>query len=189
MEATVTMLHGNNPLPQLTNLDTYHGSTWNLAAPGEDQKRAYWVQLFRDHFPTLIDQSKREAAAASRNLDEHNQKCSLATIKFTEYLDSIETLVQSLDHFGVLDICYARERILIDTEIPDPYRLAKHEQTLTALQLLPDLLKEHDQLDEDTLTLGNHQRRFRRQYLRHGCHQNLVNVCRRLLRLFPRHKS
>ncbi|QQE12108.1 DUF89 family protein [Planctomycetota bacterium] len=152
MEATYEMLHGDTVFPLLTQLDGYQGSTWNLAKDGEEEKCAYWIQLFRDHFPSLIEQSKREAADAKRNKAAHEKKCDQATAAFMTYLDELEASMAGKNYHGVLDICYAREQVLKNFEIPDPYRLAKHEQTQSALETLPSLLKEHDQLDEETLT-------------------------------------
>ncbi|WP_432797018.1 ARMT1-like domain-containing protein [Poriferisphaera sp. WC338] len=147
----IEALHGDRALHVLRDVSAYKPSTWNIADEVETEKRAYWIGLFREHFPSLIAQSMREAEHAGRDLAEHRAACDAAEAKFEVYLQELEAGVVEKDHYGVLDICFVRERVLRECGLPDPYRLAKHEQNEHALEVLPEVLKEHDSLDEVAL--------------------------------------
>ena len=149
MEVVENTLHGQSTFPLLGDLGNYQGSTWNLAQDGEEEKRGYWIDLFRDHFPSLKEQSLREAAEAGRKMKEHEGKLEKAEGEFMQYLEELREKVGGMDYYGVLDICLQREQVLRDCGVPDPYRLAKKEQTASALEVLPALLEELDSLDEE----------------------------------------
>lgn len=132
-------------LPLLADPASYTACRWNLA--DEPEKRAYWLGLFREHFPTLLDEALREAADRDVDLSDARRRADQARTEFFTYLDDLASTGHQREHFDILDICYERERVLRRTEFDDPYRLAKARENEAALKLLPALLKELDALE------------------------------------------
>lgn len=127
--------------PLLADAAGYKACPWDLSA---DPKRyAYWLDLFRGHFPKLLREARREAADRGAECDE--------AIAFTErsfftYLDSLESAPDPKPSLTILDICRAREHALRAAGIDDPYRLAKQTENDQALPRLPGVLAALDSL-------------------------------------------
>ena len=129
-------------LPQLAEPRVYRPCLWNLSE--HPQKRAYWLDLFRDHFPSLLQHAREEAA--DRGAPE--PACEEATRRLEAWLEQAERDPSAVPPRGldILAICDAREAILRQAGIADPYRLAKQEETAQCEALLPELLAELDAL-------------------------------------------
>ena len=142
----VTEATDRTALPLMADPAHYRACLWDLHEPGE--RRDYWVDLFRRHFPTLLDEAKREAADRGEDAGEVAERCHGAEREFLAYLDRCEADPDSLDRFDVLTLCWERERVLRRHGFADPYRLAKAEQNAAMLPLLPRVLTELDAMPD-----------------------------------------
>ena len=130
--------------PLLAEPQTYVASTLNLCE--DETGRAYWLKLFRDHYVDLLERSLVDAL--DRGVDEQEAKTQVAQARasFTAYLNHIEAEPAAYGRLTILSLCEARERCLRSAGIPDPYRLAKHQENEVGLALLPQVLEEIDAL-------------------------------------------
>ncbi len=134
--------------PLIADPQRYVASTWNLRH--EPALRAYWVALFRRHFPTLA----REAVLEAGGGDAIEAKVDAATREFFAYLDAAADNADDRDELTILEICKVREEVLRRQGIADPYRIAKQRENDKALAVLPRLLQELDQLDRTERTIA-----------------------------------
>lgn len=130
-------------LPLLADPDHYDPSTWNLRQ--RDDLRAYWVDLFRTHFPSLA----REAIAEAGGGPDIRAKMDEATRQFNAFLDAAAENRDDRPVLTILEICKVREEVLRGQNVDDPYRLAKERENASALAVLPGVLKELDSLPHD----------------------------------------
>ncbi|MCC6680913.1 MAG: DUF89 family protein [Phycisphaeraceae bacterium] len=130
--------------PLLADASTYEPCQWDLLA--EPEKRAYWIDLFRGHFPKLLAEAMRDAEAAGLDLADAQQRADAARGQFERHLDEITHQPDSHSPLNILTICLERERVLRRTGFDDPYRLAKQVENESALKLLPRVLAELDRM-------------------------------------------
>lgn len=135
------------PLGLLANSDEYVACGVDLGS--DAGRRAYWLELFRDHFPRLMQEAVREAA--SRHEDELavRDRCATATGVFLAYLDEVDEDPTRYGRLDILAICERRERVLRRFGFEDAYRLAKAKENDAAMALLPGVLAELDALSPD----------------------------------------
>jgi len=127
--------------PLLADSANYVACQWDLTHDAE--RRKYWLGVFRNHFPTMMAEAKREAEQRGANQDA---ALAEAQHRFDTYLD---TLTQHPNAFGRLDViafCWKREEVLRELGIPDPYRVLKQRENDQAIKMLPALLAELDAL-------------------------------------------
>jgi len=132
--------------PLLANPERYQACTVNLLQ--SEPRRAYWINLFREHLPSLL--SAYQAEAEDRGQDAEAVERSAADVqeRFFAWLSIIEADPSAFGPLDILKICDARERALRAVGIDDAYRLAKQTDTDHALPLLPTLLEELDAMPE-----------------------------------------
>ncbi len=163
-------------LPLLAAPESYHACPWNLTT--DHDKCAYWLALFRRHFPSLLDEAVREAKQTGESEASAQKRAQQAKVTFETYLDEAATnpeaaAAQDADgRLDILTVCHARERALREAHFSDPYRLAKARENETALRLLPRVLAELDATPMEELPSGCHQRHLRGQHLRPRRHAN-----------------
>ncbi len=131
-------------LPLLAEPSRYVACHWDLRA--HPAKRAYWLQLFRTHFPALLAEARSEAASRGQDDALTQQQCANAANLFGDYLDAIERDPLNAGRLDIMAICLQREAALRAAGIADPYALAKRNQNEVALAVLPRLLTEIDAL-------------------------------------------
>lgn len=127
--------------PLLADPATYVACQWDLTY--DPERRAYWIGVFRDHFPTLIAEARREAA--DRGVDQ-DAALEQAQLRFDEHLDIVTRAPGAFGRLDVMAFCWKRETVLHELAIPDPYRLVKQLENASALALIPALLAELDAL-------------------------------------------
>lgn len=132
--------------PLLADPRAYRACTVDLLKRGE--QRDYWINLFRSHFPTLLDAYRAEADDRGEDAELIDQRAADAHERFFAWLDQVERDPGMYGHLDILSICDARERVLRAVGIDDAYRLAKRTDTAHALPLLPGLLEELDAMPE-----------------------------------------
>ncbi|WP_428389724.1 ARMT1-like domain-containing protein [Mucisphaera sp.] len=120
----------------------YQAATVDLKT--NEAQRAYWLGLFRDHFPMLLAEARREQLDAGDVPECFQPAMQRAERDFMGYLDKAETQPEAFERLDILEICWARERVLRAVGIADPYRLAKAEQNEAALKHLPGWLADLD---------------------------------------------
>ena len=136
------------PFPLLADPSAYQPCLWDLRV--RDERRGYWLGLFRRHFPTLLDAYRREAEDRGEAVEVIESSARRALAEFDGYLDGLDSAEPGPDEppLNILTICTRREQILRGAGIADPYRLAKRRDTEHALALLPSLLAELDAMPE-----------------------------------------
>lgn len=132
--------------PRLADPDGYRPCEWDLIENPE--RCAYWLDLFRRHFPTLLEAYRKEADDRGEDAEQVERAIGEALDRFNSYLDILGQDPAAFGPLDILKICYARERALRAAGIDDAYRLAKHTDTEHALALLPELLEQLDAMPE-----------------------------------------
>lgn len=133
--------------PLLADPANYTACQWDLTA--DPQRRAYWIGVFRDHFPTLVAEARREAAG--RGVDQ-DAALDEAQRRFDEHLDIVTHDPGAFGRLDVMAFCWQRETVLRELGIAAPYRLVKQRENASALALLPALLAELDALPSSERT-------------------------------------
>ncbi len=138
---------GDQVFPLLADPAGYVACELDLAT--HQTMRAYWLGLFGDHFPTLIEDAVKEAGL--RGLDALDTRCRLeqAGTLYKTYLDQLAVDPGCFGRFDIMTLCMERERLLRQAGIDDPYLLVKRRENEASLPLLPLLLKELDALSEN----------------------------------------
>ncbi len=130
--------------PLLAEPITYVACLWDLAK--DDDRRVYWLKLFRDHFEGLLDLAMADALDRGVARDRAEEQIANARAGFGAFLKHVEAEPQVFGPLTILLMCEARERTLRRAGIPDPYRLAKQQENETAFALLPTVFSEIDAL-------------------------------------------
>lgn len=133
-------------LPLLADPEGYTACQWNLTQNAD--LRAYWLNLFREHFPHLVDEALDEAKTRHEDIDDVYRRTQDAQAEFYRYLDALADGPSSHDRLTILDICHEREITLRRHGFDDPYQLAKQRQNRMALEVLPRVLEELDAMDD-----------------------------------------
>ncbi len=138
------------PFPLLTDAVSYRPCLWDLSV--RDERREYWLDLFRRHFPSLLQAYREEAEDRGVSTKRVDASVRQADAAFMGYLDQLQpSRAESSEpepRLDILTLCTQREQVLRDAGIADPYRLAKQRDTEHALALLPALLGELDALPD-----------------------------------------
>ncbi len=114
----------------------------------DEKHRAYWINLFRNHFVGALELAMADALDRGVARDVAESQEANARAGFTAFLNQVESEPDVFGKLTILRICEARESCLRRAGIPDPYRLAKEQENEAALALLPDVLAEIDALAE-----------------------------------------
>lgn len=130
--------------PLLAEPDRYVACPWDLTT--DVSRRAYWIGVFRNHLPSLLEHTISEAA--DRGVDASAQRDEVNRL-FTEYLDTVERDPGAFGPLDVLSICHHRENALRAAGVADPYRVLKERENDRALSLLPALIEELDDTPDD----------------------------------------
>lgn len=125
--------------PLLADPQAYVACPWDLSA--DQERRDYWLRLFRKHWQSLLKHAMDEAA--ERGVDA-TDACAEANHLFMAYLDTVNQEPEAYGRLDVLAICWQRENALRAAGIADPYRLSKQIENERALAYLPSLLNELD---------------------------------------------
>lgn len=131
--------------PLLADPIGYQACPWDLAE--NDERRAYWLKLFRDHYVGCLELALNDALDRGVARDVAEAQVAQAKASFGAYLGHVEAEPSAFGRLTILLICEARERSLRRAGIPDPYRLDKERENETALALLPGVLAEIDALN------------------------------------------
>lgn len=141
---TRTRAHDDTAVfPLLADPDGYRACHWDLAA--DNAWRPYWIELFRNHFVSLL----QHAGDVFADKDENGDAAIVqARAEFNAYLDTVADEPAVFGLLDILTICKRREDVLRDAGIADPYRMVKRDENAKALANLPGLLAELDELPD-----------------------------------------
>ena len=132
--------------PLLDDPERYQACTWDLT--DNALRRAYWLALFRRHFPMLLKEAVAEIQDAGGDVDDARRRAAEARAAMETYLDQLAEQPDAYGRLTILEICWQRERMLRAAGFSDPYRLAKQRENETAAALLPALLQDLDASNE-----------------------------------------
>ena len=141
-----SLLHS---FPLLADPSAYQACDLDLIALPD--RRAYWIKLYRTHFPGLLEEAVAVEVHDGNALENANARAAAAKAMFFAHLDSLEQIdTASKQRLDILTIGRERERILRVHHFADPYRLVKERENAAALLALPALLRELDALPVST---------------------------------------
>jgi uncharacterized protein with ATP-grasp and redox domains len=134
------------PFPLLKDPNSYIACFWDLKLLPE--RRVFWLNLFRQHFPRLLKEANQVALAKGESKDAVSKRLNAAQQLFYAFLDRAEAEPEQLDRLDIFSICVAREQALRSAGIDDPYLFTKQRENESALLLLPRLISAIDSLEE-----------------------------------------
>lgn len=136
-------------LPQLADPDGYTPCAVDYVT--DAHFRAYWLDLFAEHMPTMGDHAVEEVEDTGGDVVDARRRADAAVDGFLAWLDrcrgDIAAVAAEAGQGGrltMLDVCWERERRLRAAGFDDPYRLAKYRENESALRVLPGLLARLD---------------------------------------------
>lgn len=133
------------PFPLLADPAGYTACGFDLHT--DPWMHRYWLDLFRNHFPHLLEEALAEAVDAGGDLGDVRSRCDACARAFNEYLVGLENHTGG-EHLDTRVICERREQVLRENGFEDAYRLTKHTENEAALRFLPDVLSKLDRLPE-----------------------------------------
>lgn len=126
-------------LPQLLNAERYSPCDWDLKA--DDAGRRYWANLFLENIPTLISAIRQaDPAIDSDRLEDFRAR-------YHEAIRDISEHPQQYNEINILTFVRARQRLQHEFGYFDPYLPRKNRENEIALALLPEILRELDQVE------------------------------------------
>lgn len=108
----------------------------------DEEKLAYWLDLFRRHFPSLLASYIKQEG----DVESAQAQACVAEKEFFAFLDSASDWPKQNGPLDILAFCIAREDALRKAGIDDAYRETRRSENISALKLLPQLLGELDAL-------------------------------------------
>ncbi|KAL4425789.1 hypothetical protein ABPG75_009805 [Micractinium tetrahymenae] len=139
----VGVLHftpSSEPFPLLIDAVEYNPSTIDIN--NDAAEMAYWIGILQDQIPQVVEkaavsegdtpEAQRRAAACGRALDLH--------------LSRLRSKPGAYGQLGLADLFELREECLREFGFADVYRKDKERENSAALEVLPDLLTELDQM-------------------------------------------
>jgi len=135
--------------PLLASPDTYEACRWELSQ--NQHHREYWLPLFRNHFPSLLEEAVREALDRGEDEQAFRARTRISLEKMNAILDDYLTHPGDFGRWNIMTLCMIREEMLREQNIFDPYRLVKQRENAAALKVLPALLKELDSTPAEEL--------------------------------------
>jgi len=136
------------PFPLLSDPLHYNPNTVDIN--GDDAEMAYWVGVLQDQIPTVVE----KAAASEGNTPEAVRRAAAFGRAFDLHLMKLRSEPGAYGQLGLADLFELREECLKEFGFADVYRLDKERENAAALEVLPDLLREMDELPAPTRLLA-----------------------------------
>lgn len=134
-------------LPLLADPSRYVACRWDLTT--DAGMRAYWLGLFRRHWPTMLDHARQEARERGVGDADLTHRLAQADAAFRGWLDAVEREPGRFGRLDVLRICEARQAAVDQVKLFDPYRLAKGTENRQAMKLYAGRVKELDAMPSE----------------------------------------
>lgn len=139
----VGVLHftpSSEPFPLLADPAQYDPSTIDINTDPEEM--AFWVGVLQDQIPNVVE----KAAASDGNTPEAQRRAAACGRALDLHLTKLRREPRAYGRLGLADLFELREECLREFAFPDIYRLDKQRENQAALEVLPDLLRELDDL-------------------------------------------
>ena len=111
--------------------------------------REYWLDLFCRHFETVLNH------ASTRYARQGPKRVGMARQAFQQLIAQLRSDPKSLPHgrLNVMELGRARDKILRDSGIDDPFALVKQQQNAAALPQYSDVVHRLHVLEDDVMWL------------------------------------
>ena len=129
------------PFPLLADPMHYNPNTIDINADAAEM--AYWVGILQDAIPTVVE----KAAASESNSAEAVRRATAFGRAFDLHLTKLRSEPGAYGQLGLADLFELREECLREFGFEDVYCLDKERENAAALEVLPDLLAELDEMD------------------------------------------
>lgn len=142
MSNQVSRVCDATPFPLLADPERYVPCRWDLIADAD--KRVYWLDLFRRHWPSMLDHARCEAIDRGLAGSDLADRIEHADGDFRGWLDTVERDPGRFGRLDILTICEARQAAVDRVGLSDPYRPVKAKENALAMKLLPGRLSQLD---------------------------------------------
>ncbi|CAI9112702.1 OLC1v1013181C1 [Oldenlandia corymbosa var. corymbosa] len=132
--------------PLLADPKMYEPNTIDLSDPGELE---YWYTVLSDHLPDLVD----KAVASEGGTDDAKRRGDAFARAFSAHLARLMEEPAAYGKLGLANLLELREECLREFHFFDAYRSIKQRENEASLAVLPDLLREIDNMNEETRLL------------------------------------
>ncbi|KAK9799347.1 hypothetical protein WJX73_008823 [Symbiochloris irregularis] len=107
------------------------------------EEMGYWLGAMQEGLSTLV----AKASASEHNKPGAQRRAAAFAKAFTAHLTKVQSVPGAYGELGLADVFEMREECLREFGFTDVYRMDKDRENTTALEVLPDLLRELDTLD------------------------------------------
>ena len=128
------------PFPLLADVAKYNPNTIDINCDAAEM--AYWVGILQDAIPTVVE----KAAQSEGNTPEAVRRAAAFGRAFDLHLTKLRSEPGAYGQLGLADLFELREECLREFGFEDVYRLDKERENEAALEVLPDLLAELDEM-------------------------------------------
>jgi pantothenate kinase len=129
------------PFPLLADPGGYNPNTIDINSDAAEM--AYWVGILQDAIGTVV----QKAAASENNSAEAVRRAAAFGRAFDLHLTKLRSEPGAYGQLGLADLFELREECLREFGFADVYQLDKERENAAALEVLPDLLAELDELN------------------------------------------
>jgi bifunctional damage-control phosphatase, subfamily II, fusion protein len=129
------------PFPLLADPGGYNPNTIDINSDAAEM--AYWVGILQDAIPTVV----QKAASSENNSAEAVRRAAAFGRAFDLHLTKLRSEPGAYGQLGLADLFELREECLREFGFADVYKLDKERENAAALEVLPDLLAELDELN------------------------------------------
>ena len=126
--------------PLLADPGGYNPNTIDINSDAAEM--AYWVGILQDAIPTVV----QKAASSEDNSTEAVRRAAAFGRAFDLHLTKLRSEPGAYGQLGLADLFELREECLREFGFADVYKLDKERENAAALEVLPDLLAELDEL-------------------------------------------
>jgi len=130
------------PFVLLADPNNYLASDWNLSADVDG--RAYWVNLFKTHFRTILKLGIESAIARGSSVDEAQVCAARCAADFDATIDAFAAAPQAYDRVTILTLDAWRDDALRRHGFVDAFLDLKNRENERMLPMLPLLCAQLD---------------------------------------------
>ncbi|CAL9054559.1 unnamed protein product [Musa banksii] len=133
--------------PLLADPKMYEPNTIDLLDHGELE---YWVTVLSEHLPDLVD----KAVASEGGTDDAKRRGDVFAHAFSAHLARLMEEPAAYGKLGLANLLELREECLREFQFMDAYITIKQRENEASLAVLPDLLIELDNMNEEDRLLA-----------------------------------
>mmetsp|Transcript_3468 Transcript_3468/g.8203 ORF Transcript_3468/g.8203 Transcript_3468/m.8203 type:complete len:911 (+) Transcript_3468:246-2978(+) len=136
------------PFPLVADLESYDPNTIDITS--EEQEREFWLRVLEDQVPTYVQKAVSSdgcTAAAQRRADAFGTALK-------GHLNKLREEPSAYGKLGLAELFELREECLREFSFDDAYKLDKGRENSVAMEVLPDLMAELDNMGEEQRLLS-----------------------------------